>query len=107
MADIFTRADYFAGKCTHQQYHEQVARACGPLRIPFTVDQVRAALAAGDEHLNTLRLVQWDQASHMQAHLMRAPLRERGDFYSLGSGVCVLKALARALAREAEGGPNG
>jgi len=35
----------------------------------------------------------------MQRHTYSAALKERGDGYSLGTGVCVMKEFARQLAK--------
>jgi len=53
-------------KREHFEKYEALAQRIGLDRlraaIPFTPEQVRRALEAGDEYLNTLPLKKWDQA---------------------------------------------
>jgi hypothetical protein len=107
---MITRAEYMAGnrgteadmRANFRAYYGDVIAAMGgPKRIdlPFTVEEVRAALAAGDFHLNTLPLPQWDNYARSLPGAAAA-LKTRGDWLSLGTGVCILKEAARLLAEE-------
>lgn len=94
------RSDYMNGKCTHAEYYSDIVDAIGgpsKVDLPFSIARIKAALAAGDEHLNTLPLSMWDgRVSGL--HGASAALKKRGDFLSLGTGVCILKQAARMLA---------
>jgi hypothetical protein len=97
---MITRKAYMADSANlHHAYYLEIAMASLPLNIPCSVEQVREALASGDEHLNTIPLGKWDaMALTGDNRRMYKALKERGDFQSLGTGVCVLKAYAKHLA---------
>ena len=109
--EIFTRAQYMAFKGEaqmrefHRKYYGQIAEEA---RIGFSagfIADCAAALAAGDEHLNTIRLSRWDSMTTRYEPAVRAAVKKRGDFYSLGDGVCALKEAARrAVARSQSNG---
>ena len=64
------------------------------------VMRVRAALANGDEHLNTITLSVWDRMGETMAWYA---FRSHGDHDSMAGRVCVLKEAARQAAeRELE-----
>jgi hypothetical protein len=100
-----TRADYMAGRVSHDEYYRAVVRTAG-LHYSDTHPDVakwREHLAAGDVHLNRLPLVYWDRLAGLaQASLARA-LRAHGDAWSLAGGVCAVKAAARMAARNSHG----
>lgn len=107
MSEIYTRAQYIAAPGdsgeAFRRYYGGVIEACGgaqafPPYLPFSLDKIRAAIAAGDMHLNTLRLHAWDMTSYPPS--LPAALKERGDYLTLGSKVCVLKEAARILAQQ-------
>lgn len=99
---MITRAEYMAdSERLHQAYYLEIAlEAPIMLTLPFGIRTIIAAFQEGDPHLNTLSLPQWDNYSVRQQHYMRQPLKRRNDSYSLGTGVCILKALARHRAAE-------
>lgn len=93
---MITRTEYMADSANlHHAYYLEIALEAGPLMLPFTIEKIKAALANGDEHLNSLPLGSWDNAAIQQQGRMRPALQARGDGYSLGTGVCILKALAK------------
>jgi hypothetical protein len=100
---MFTRADYLnalhedQGKAFHRYYGEIVNTVGGPraFACPFTDEQVREALAAGDEHLNTLPLKRWDSFAGILPPGTSRALKERGDYLTLSVAVCLLKEAAR------------
>ncbi len=102
---MITRAQYMADSTKlHQAYYAEVAEALG---IRFRkddplLDRVRKALADGDEPLNTIPLGQWDAMAlgYRFRPETRKALRERGEGWSLGTGVCAYKAAARAAAQK-------
>lgn len=80
----------------HRAYYGEIVRECR-VRVPADlVERSRKALANGDSHLNTIPLGLWDG---MVSGLRVSPaLKERGDYLSLGTGVCILKEAARLQA---------
>jgi uncharacterized protein YmfQ (DUF2313 family) len=103
---MITRAEYMANsRELHQAYYLEIAQAAGwRNRISDKMlTRVKAALAAGDKHLNTIPLSEWDHLTGFPhcGGLSRA-VRERhpGFGATLSDGVCALKALARYLAEQ-------
>jgi len=108
----------------HETRMEALAAALGfdalAKLVPFPVERIRAALEAGDEHLNTLPLARWDCAALNRPFNFRdeqfyrfgdwpeIPLRlsasdkslpwHKRPSSSLSDRVCVLKYVARRLA---------
>lgn len=83
-------------KMEHDEVWTKVVNAIGLSRItrhvPANRDTIRVALAAGDQHLNTIPLSRWD----MKEHAARALLRSVGiNVISLSDCVCLLKQAAR------------
>lgn len=107
---IYTRAEYMAFKTSdemtanHRRYYAEIAAACnaGALIPPDLVAHCVAALKSGnDSAFNRLpmpyRLQWWDSRVHQLRGAKKA-LRDRGDWLSLGTGVCILKEAARLKA---------
>lgn len=90
-----TREDYMNGKVTHKEFYRSVAHEAG---ISFAnssmLPKIKAALASGDEHLNTIPLQTWDALAHVSRTQIATALKKHGDFYSMAGGVCTLKAAA-------------
>ena len=92
---LFTRADYLADKCTHQQYYAQfvsdvtkdlVARHIG-------LDKIKASTKP---YFNDIPLILWDQIAH--GGIPRAiAFRDVGDISSLAGNVCIAKEAAHQL----------
>jgi hypothetical protein len=88
----------------HYQKFDALAQRIGVAalkrRIPATAEAIKAALAAGDEHLNTIPLYKWDLAA---GRLNRDYLLSFYDPWtpklanglSLAERVCVLKHVAK------------
>jgi len=96
---MLTRKAYLAGECSHAEYYAEIVASVPLLPFPHQlVDRCRAALATGDQHLNTIPLPEWDAygCSHGLGHSpsLKANLRERGDFITLAGIVCILKSWA-------------
>ena len=94
-----TRQQYMNHECSFAEFYRAVNATAGLVMSdgPF-LDRVRKALAAGDEHLNSIPLSEWDaKALEAQSALTRA-LRGHGDFYSLSGGVCCMKQAAKDAA---------
>ena len=103
---MFTRTDYLRQSqepgAFARYYGEIIAECGGPsafrAHLPVPLEDIRAALAAGDTHLNTIRLALWDERSMSISQKCGQALRARGDYPTLGNSVCILKEAARLLA---------
>ena len=90
-----TRDDYMSGKCTHQEYYESVAKTAR-LKLPVDMlSRVKVALDAGDEHLNTIPLGDWDGLTNVYSGALAYAFKKHGDSLSLAGGCCAFKALAK------------
>ena len=95
---MFTRQDYMDGAVTFEQYYTSIAEAAGiSMAGSELMPDVKAALAAGDEHLNTIPIETWDRIAAPRTWLATA-FKAHGDFYSLAGGVCVYKQAAKNAA---------
>jgi len=94
---MVTRDQYMNGDATHQEYYRDLVQeieSSGRLELPCSVDRVAEAFKK-DPHLNTIPLRYWDDFVGFQSERMVAPLKARGDSFSLAGGVCILKEAAR------------
>ena len=76
--------------------------------IPFSLEEIKEALAKGDEHLNTLDIRKWDSAAGFyikgnDCAIMPSPIwnlyrQNHVTSASCSQGVCLLKEAARWLA---------
>lgn len=94
-----TRQDYMGGKVTFEQFYESVAAMAGIAISEELVARVKATLANGDEHLNTIWLPMWDRLADENRTAITRALKAHGDFYSMAGGVCTMKAAARKAAQ--------
>lgn len=113
-----TRNDYMSGKVDHHTYYLAVADAMGRERVArivryiATPEQIRGALET-DQHLNNIPLRKWDACHASVLQLVREngpavmaiswsgqPLKPHTVCWSLSESVCVLKAVAREMAKE-------
>lgn len=81
----------------HHQYYGEIVEAAGgwkAFHLPFPIETIRDALAT-DEHMNNLPLREWDARVSLIPRAAVTALEARGDFLSLGTGVCILKEAAR------------
>lgn len=99
-----TRKDYMDGVVTHEQYYEALAAESG---ISFLesrkLPEIKAALAEGDEHLNTIPLSYWDAIAYMARRHTAPVLKAHGDVggWCFACGVCIAKAAAKKAASPA------
>ena len=92
-----TRADYMAKRVSFADYYRAVARTGGFAfrgSTGITLNEVRAVLARGDEHLNTIKLQRWDAVAAAAAPSLNSALRAHGDVPSLAGLVCIVKQAA-------------
>jgi hypothetical protein len=95
-----TRADYLAGKVSHDAYYLGIAKASGvSFKNSRHLFEVRQALGRGDIALNNMPLALWDNWALARRAEISEALRLAGDSWSLAGAVCVLKAAARAASK--------
>lgn len=98
---MHTRADYMDKRCTHADYYGEIAQAAGVSLVGHPImPDVEKALAAGDEHLNSVPLDRWDSVGHGFRNALGPVMRARGDVLSMAGLVCVAKEAARQAAQE-------
>lgn len=99
------RQRYLNKEISHADYYRAIAATAG---VSYEnadarfLDRVRRALAAGDEHLNTIPLAEWDARSTSIFGLHNA-FRAHGDIYSLAGGVCLVKQAAKDAVEDCNG----
>lgn len=93
---MITHEQYMADSAKlHHAYYLEIARAAGVrFSDPKDIARFREALTT-DKHMNNIPLAWWDARAMGLGHGTRQALRERGTFYSMAIGVCILKAAAR------------
>lgn len=98
-----SRADYMNGTVDFATYYRAVAKTAGISYAhaePAFLARVKAALANGDEHLNTLPLSLWDKRGEGLIGIGKA-FKAHGDNDSLAGRVCILKQAAKDAVQEA------
>jgi hypothetical protein len=101
---MLTRKQYMASSDQlHHAYYLQLAQMAGlgARSLPVGLDKIREALKT-DEHLNNIRLTLWDAAalnckSRVSDYIAKCEESKHKGLWSLGDGVCILKALAKHL----------
>lgn len=98
---------------SHQYIYRRAITRFGGLKvikplIPFSLEEIKEALAKGDEHLNTLDISKWDSAAGFyikgnDCAIMPSPIwnlyrQNHVTSASCSQGVCLLKEAARWLA---------
>lgn len=108
----FSRKDYLDGKCTHDQYYEQLVKGSNAKSIVlsrFTIEELKE-MYEHDEDFNWIpesmknkyvrsSIEIWDR---MAKYLTVGTWKEFGDNCTLSGQVCVLKCAAKMLVKEAE-----
>jgi hypothetical protein len=94
---MFTRKDYLAGNCTHEQYYNQFVNQTVKNYVvkAFGIEKIKNAYSQ-DKSLNSIPLQLWDNIGIPVE--MSNKLKEHGDSYTLAGQVCILKAAARQIA---------
>ena len=100
---------------SHQYIYSRAITRFGGLKvikplIPFSLEEIKKALAEGDEHLNTLDIRKWDSAAGFyvkgsDCEIMPSPIwnlyrQNHVTSASCSQGVCLLKEAARMWAGE-------
>lgn len=90
------RQRYMANELSHGEYYTWLGEFIGvnESMLPKTQEQIRRALAEGDEHLNNWGNRPWDYCDSM----VRVRAYQTGLAWSLSDTVCTLKELARRVA---------
>ena len=98
---------------SHQYIYRRAIMRFGGLKaiepfIPFSLEEIKKALAKGDEHLNTLDMRKWDNASGFycqgsECRIIPSPIwnlyrQHHVTSVSCSQSVCLLKEAARWLA---------
>jgi len=86
------------GNEAHRTFYNEVAQDAKVKVSDKLIKETREAIAAGDEHLNTIPLKRWDDLAEAWRHRISPVLKERGTAYSISQGVCTMKAAARSAA---------
>lgn len=95
-----TRAAYMNLEITHEEFYDAVAARLNS-RYLFSeqlMKRVKAALASGDVHLNSIPLSEWDAIADRVKMTVSAVLKEHGDSWSLAGGICTVKQAAKTVA---------
>lgn len=94
------RKAYLAGEITHAEFYRSVCAEAGiSYKASRELPRIKAALEAGDEHLNSIPLIFWDQRSLASRTALDRALKAHGDFWSLAGGCCAHKQAARDAAQ--------
>lgn len=94
---LFTRLEFMDKKCTYHQYYGGIATEAGlcyKRADPNFLRRIKEALASGDEHLNTIPLIEWDRRAKSLFGVVDDAFRKAGDVPSLAGQVCLLKWVA-------------
>lgn len=101
MKEYPQRSAYMAGEVSFTEFYESVAKEAGiSYENSSLLPRIKHALAAGDEHLNTIPLSEWNSMAAMTYGPLKHAFKLHGDTFSLAGGVCVHKAAAKKAARE-------
>lgn len=96
---IFTRREYIANECSHQEYYPQFVndRVKYAVKTYIGLDKI---LASTNEHFNDIPLHLWDNI-HAEFLIDRAKFKQANETdvfcWSLSDNVCILKAAARMI----------
>jgi len=94
---MYTRQDYLANKCTHQQYYGQFVGQ--PEREAVKVKFGSRLFTSTDSSFNDIGLSAWDALAQFSPRrsIWRQGLQAAGDWLSLAGMVCILKEAARQV----------
>jgi hypothetical protein len=91
---LFTRQDYMADKCTHEQYYAQFINAAG-IEMVKKSQAYKTLIKKGSKDVSMVEVGVWDLigTAGESVNLMKT----LGDNWSLAGAVCINKAIARQL----------
>jgi hypothetical protein len=91
---LFTRQDYMADKCTHEQYYAQFINAAG-IEMVKKSQAYKTLIKKGSKDVSLVEVGVWDLigTAGEAVNLMKT----LGDNWSLAGAVCINKAIARQL----------
>lgn len=97
----YTRKQYMAGECTHEQYYGQFVTPAVIQTVLQKIDEAQIKRST-DPAFNDIPLYKWDWLhSHIGTLVGRALMEANGGIgYSLSDTVCVAKAAARMIKEE-------
>ena|SRR6186713_10270 len=97
---MYTRKDYLAGNCTHEEYYSQFVTddILSLVKNTFGVGLLEESLSK-DEHLNNIPLGQWDNLTGYLPRYVSAGFKNVGDYLTLAGGVCLLKTAAKIVVK--------
>lgn len=81
----------------HRKFYGEIINAAGgprAIHLPFPLSMIRDALKT-DENINNLPLKAWDREIRFLPSAIDQAFHNRGDYLTLGNGVCILKEAAR------------
>lgn len=98
---MYTRQQYLANECSYDQYYSQFVTEAilQTVERKFTLSRLQSAYLEG-VLFNSIPLKEWDGLSSVILLFNRSvgtKLKEAGDFFSVATGVCILKAAAKIL----------
>jgi len=99
----FTRKQYLAGECTHDQYYDQLVTEELKNTVLRSIPE-KQIMWSRDESFNDIPLRSWDWLAKFNP-VEPKKFKELGDFSTLAGQVCALKAAARQIREESEGRP--
>lgn len=101
MRKYVTRQEYMnstidSQRQAHSEYYGQYVND-SIKDVVLSVISIEDIRNSSDFHFNDIPLIQWDTIAFQLEDMCKSPLKERGDFTSLGSLVCIAKEAARQI----------
>ena len=96
---MFTRGQYLAGECSHQEYYAQFVNQwiLDCVRGRFGVKQLTEA-ESNDTNFNNIPLYRWDEQNIMSAVDQKLWAAANGSpYHSLSDNLCIQKIAARMI----------
>lgn len=93
----FTRQDYLAGNCTHDQYYDQYVNLHVKHLVIGCIGRLAIVHSTG-HYFNDIPLREWDSLhSLIIGAVGNKKLKELGENNSKSAAVCIAKAAARQI----------
>ena len=96
-----TRKQYMEGECTIDQYYDQFVTTELKNILLRSIPEKQIVMSK-HPHFSDIPLTVWDWIARIEP-VPRLSLEAVGDFSSLGTQVCALKAAARQIREESDG----